>query len=104
MKIIKFLKYLIEFTFIIFFFIIFKIIGIKLSTYISGKIFSILGPLFRSKDTISKNLRKVYPEITESEIKRKSKNMWEYYGKIFAEYPFLNKFKRSLVLDLPFFI
>ena len=95
MKIIKFFKYLIEFTFIIFFFIIFKIIGIKLSTYISGKIFSIFGPLFRSKETINKNLRKVYPEITESEIKRKSKSMWEYYGKIFAEYPFLSHFRND---------
>jgi len=95
MKIIKFFKYFFESILIISFFIIFKILGIKISTFISGKIFTFFGPLFRSKKIISKNLKKAYPGISDEEIKIKMCQMWNYYGKIFAEYPFLNDFRNK---------
>ena len=95
MKIIKFFKYFFESILIISFFIIFKILGIKISTFISGKIFAFFGPLFRSKKIISKNLKKAYPGISDEEIKIKMSQMWNYYGKIFAEYPFLNDFRNK---------
>ena len=95
MKIIKFIRYLIETLIIILFFTIFKIIGIKLSTFISGKIFTFIGPLFRSKNIISKNLKKAFPNISDEEIKNHMHEMWNYYGKIFAEYPFLNNFRNK---------
>ena len=95
MKIIKFFRYLIEFLIIIFFFGIFKVLGVKSSTFISGKIFSFFGPLFRSKKIISKNLIKVFPDISNNEIKKKTDDMWVYYGKIFAEYPFLNDLRNK---------
>mgnify|MGYP001483413799 FL=1 len=95
MKIIKFFKYFFESILIISFFIIFKILGIKISTFISGKIFAFFGPLFRSKKIISKNLKKAYPGISDEEIKIKMCQMWNYYGKIFAEYPFLNDFRNK---------
>ena len=95
MKIIKFLRYLIEFIIIILFFTIFKIIGIRLSILISGKLFTVLGPLFRSNKIISKNLKKVFPNISSLEIKNHTYEMWRYYGKIFAEYPFLKNFRNS---------
>ena len=68
MKVIKFVRYLLESIVIIFFFIVFKILGIRISTIISGKIFGFLGPLFRSKTTISKNLIKAFPKISDEEI------------------------------------
>ena len=95
MKIIKFFRYLIEFLIIIIFFGIFKILGVNNSTLISGKIFSFFGPLFRSKRIISKNLIKVFPNISNDEIKKKTDDMWIYYGKIFAEYPFLNDLRNT---------
>ena len=95
MKIIKFFRYLIEFLIIIIFFGIFKILGVSNSTLISGKIFSFFGPLFRSKKIISKNLIKVFPNISNDEIKKKTDDMWIYYGKIFAEYPFLNHLRNK---------
>ena len=55
MKIIKFFRYLIEAFIIVIFFFIFKILGIKISSYISGKIFTFIGPFFRSKKTIMNN-------------------------------------------------
>ena len=87
MTVIKTFKYLIEFLIIIFFFIIFKIIGIKLSSFISGKIFSIVGPLFRSKKTINQNMFIALPNKSSAEIEKYKNNMWNYYGKILAEYP-----------------
>ena len=104
MTVIKTFKYLIEFLIIIFFFIIFKIIGIKLSSFISGKIFSIVGPLFRSKKTINQNMFIALPNKSSAEIEKYKNNMWNYYGKILAEYPFLNKFrndesKKYIIID-----
>ena len=45
----KYLKYFIEFVLTILCFIIFKILGPNISSNISGKIFEIIGPYFRSK-------------------------------------------------------
>ena len=95
MKIFKFIRYLIETLIIVMFFSIFKIVGIKISTFISGKIFTIIGPLFRSKNIVSKNLKKAFPNISDDEIKNHIHEMWNYYGKIFAEYPFLKNFRNS---------
>ncbi len=95
MKIIKLFRYFVEFLLIITFFIIFKILGIKISTFISGKIFTFFGPLFRSKKIISRNFIKSFPYTPEIELKKNTYEMWEYYGKVFAEYPFLNNFRNN---------
>ena len=97
MKIIKFLRYLLEFLLIIIFFTIFKLLGVRLSTLISAKVFVLVGPFFRSKKIINKNLKKAFPNISESEIKKRTNSMWEYYGKIFAEYPFLSNFRSKKI-------
>ena len=96
MKIIKFFRYLIEAFIIVIFFFIFKILGIKISTYISGKIFTFIGPFFRSKKTIMNNFNIAFPQISDEEIKLYSKNMWNYYGKILAEYPFLKNYRNGV--------
>ena len=92
-KYIKFFKYLIEFIVIIIFYFIFKILGLKISTFISRKIFNIFGSIFRSKKVVSKNLKIAFPKITEIEIKNFTNKMWNYYGEIFVEYLFLKKFR-----------
>ena len=92
-KYIKFFKYLIEFIVIIVFFFIFKILGLKISTFISRKIFNIFGSIFRSKKVVSKNLKIAFPKITDVEIEDYTNKMWNYYGEIFVEYLFLKKFR-----------
>ena len=54
----KRLKYFLQFIFVIFLFGLFKIIGLKQSSFISGKLFEFVGPLFRSKKIIFDNIRK----------------------------------------------
>ena len=95
MKVIKFFKYLTEFIIIISLFLIFKILGLKISSYISGKIFSLIGPFFRSKKIINSNLKNALPNASKIEIKKYSTNMWNYYGKILAEYLFLKDFRNN---------
>ena len=95
MKNISYLRYLIEFIIIFLSFMIFKVLGIKISSFISGKIFSIIGPFFRSKEIIYTNLKNALPQANENEIKNFTKNMWNYYGRIFAEYPFINCFRNN---------
>ena len=89
----KYNKYFIEFLFSNFIFIIFKIIGPKLSSYLSGKIFEIIGPFFRSKKVIRNNIKRALPEIDENNLKNIENSMWNNYGRIFAEYIFLKDFR-----------
>ena len=96
MQLIKNLRYFFEFIIIQFLFLIFKIIGLKLSTALSSNIFRIVGPFFRSKKIIKKNLSFALPNISDEDIKKISNNMWSYYGKIFAEYSFIKKFRNDL--------
>jgi Kdo2-lipid IVA lauroyltransferase/acyltransferase len=95
MKIIKFFRYFIESLIIVLFFLIFKVLGVKKSSYISGKIFCLIGPLFRSKKIINQNFKTALPNVSEEQIKNYTNNMWNYYGRILAEYPFLQNFRNN---------
>ncbi len=91
----KSFKYFLEFIIIIIFFSLFKILGIKLSSYLSGKIFTLIGPLFRSKKIINKNISIALVNKSELLIENYKKAMWNYYGKILAEYIFLKNFRND---------
>ena len=89
----KYIKYFIQFSLTIFVFLIFKIIGPNLSSKISGKIFELIGPFFRSKQIIHSNLRRGIPEINAENLKNITKLMWNNYGRLFAEYMFIKDFR-----------
>ena len=91
----KNIKHFIQFIIIISFFLIFKLIGLRLSIIISGKFVKLFGPLFRSKKIIRNNLLKAMPDLNNNQINTISKNMWENYGKILAEYIFIKDFRKT---------
>ena len=91
----RFIKYLLQFIFIGLIFIIFRIIGLKLSRSFGSKIFLLLGPFFRSKKIIEKNLLNAFSEKDELSRKIIINNMWKSYGKIFAEYLFIKYFRED---------
>jgi KDO2-lipid IV(A) lauroyltransferase len=93
----KSIKYFIQFLIIFIFFFLFKILGLKFASYISGKIVSFIGPFFRSKDLIKSNILKALPNLNKSEIKKISKMMWHNYGRILAEYMFIKEFRNSKI-------
>ena len=87
------IKYFLQFIIIILFFFIFKILGIKLASFLSGKIFQIVGPLFRPKELINSNIKRAFPKIDEINLKKISTSMWNNYGRVFAEYIFIKEFR-----------
>ena len=89
----KHIKYFLEFIFIIILFLIFRLIGLKLSRILASYLFVILGPLFRSKKTIYSNISLAFPNSEENLKKNISKKMWQSYGKILAEYIFIKNFR-----------
>ena len=91
----KQIKYLIEFIIIIFFFIVIKLFGLKISQFIFSLIFKNIGPLFRAKKISFDNLSLAFPNMDKSKKGKIINNMWSNYGKIFAEYMFIKKFREN---------
>ncbi len=91
----KHVKYLIQFFLAIICFIIFKLIGANLSSKLSGKIFEVIGPFFRSKKLIHSNIKKAFPQINSDNLEKISKLMWNNYGRVFAEYIFIREFRNG---------
>ena len=89
----KNVKYFIQFCLIIFSFLIFKILGPSLSSKVSGKIFELIGPFFRSKQIINSNIKKGIPDISSEKLKKITSLMWNNYGRLFAEYMFIKDFR-----------
>ena len=89
----KYFKYFFQFILVVTSFIIFKILGVKLSSRISGKIFEIIGPYFRSKKIINSNIKKAIPNIDNENLEKIIKLMWNNYGRTFAEYIFIKNFR-----------
>ena len=84
--------HLIQFILVNFLFLIFKIIGFKTSSNFGFFIGKTIGPIFRSKLSIINNLKKA--KITGN-FEKIATNILGNYGRIFAEYVYLNKFKNN---------
>ena len=93
------LKYLIQFILIILFLFIFRILGLRAASFIGGKIFQIIGPIFRSKKLIQSNIKKVFPEIESVQLNKITSSMWNNYGRVFAEYVFMKNFRNNQLND-----
>ena len=87
------IKYFFQFIIIILLFLIFKLLGLRISTKISGLILTFLGPLFRSNKLVISNLTKVFPNLDLIKKKIILKQMWYNYGRVFAEYVFIKNFR-----------
>ncbi len=95
----KGIKYFLEFLLWIILFLIFKIIGFKNSSNISGKIGEIFGPFIRSEKILKKNILNAFPNIDNNSLKKIKKDMWNNYGRTFAEYAFIKEFKNGKLED-----
>ena len=98
------IKYFFQFLIIIILFSLFKILGIKISSYIGGKLFEFIGPFFRSKELIDKNIRRAFPNIDQDKLTSIKSSMWNNYGRVFAEYMFIkdyrnNNLKNNIIIE-----
>ena len=88
----KIVRYFLEFFIVIIFFLIFKIIGLKLSSDLGEIIGKYFGPLFRKKIIAKKNILIAFPDLNEKSINEMIDRMWKNIGRIFGEYIHINKF------------
>ena len=77
------------------FYLMSKILGLKLSRIFFSFIFEKIGNFFKSKNIIYSNLDKIKPGISKLEKEMIINKMWANYGKTFIEYIYLGSFKRK---------
>ena len=99
MKILKYVKYIIEAFFVYLLFFLFKVIGISFARTIGSFLLKKIGFIFRKKKLISKNISNVFKKHSDQAINDIIEKMWSNYGLVLAEYIFLkdfrlNKFKK----------
>ncbi|MFL2894937.1 MAG: lysophospholipid acyltransferase family protein [Candidatus Pelagibacter sp.] len=89
------IKYFLQFIIIVFLFLIFKILGVRFSSFLGGKLFQIIGPAFRSKEIINNNIKRAFPDLNSKEINKINSSMWNNYGRVFAEYIYMKNFRHG---------
>tara|TARA_B100000941_G_scaffold31040_1_gene18453 strand:+ start:1520 stop:2377 length:858 start_codon:yes stop_codon:yes gene_type:complete len=92
---IKFFKYFFQAIIVYLFFIIGKLVGLKLSRIIFSTIFKLFAPAFKSKKIIDKNLSIFASEVPNIDKNQIISEMWKNYGMTFIEYMFLNTFRKN---------
>ena len=92
---IKIINYFIQSLLIYSFFIIGRFLGLRVSRKIFAGLFLIIGPLFKSKKVMKKNLNIFLNKFPNHDEKAITDNMWKNYGKTFIEYVFLNYFRKQ---------
>ena len=90
------IKYFLQFLLIIPLFLFFKLIGLNIASFLGGKLFEIIGPLFRSKKIIHSNIKKAIPNISLKDTEKITKQMWNNYGRVFSEYMFIKNYRTDL--------
>ena len=92
---IKFFKYFFQAIIVYLFFIIGKLVGLRLSRIIFSTIFKLVAPAFKSKKIIDKNLSIFASEVPNIDKNQIISEMWKNYGMTFIEYMFLNTFRKN---------
>ena len=92
---IKKIFYFFQSVFIYLFYLLSKIIGLKLSRMFFSLIFRMVGNLFKSKNIVFDNLERIKPGISKSDKEIIINDMWSNYGKTFIEYIYLSSFKKK---------
>ena len=85
------MKKIIESSFLFFSFIYLKFFGVRISSFLGGVILYFYGLFSKRNTIIKKNLKRVFPKITESKSKELIHKMWFHFGRVIGEYPNLNR-------------
>ena len=92
---IKLFYYFLQSILIYFFFVLGRMLGIRLSRKIFSFLFLKTGPIFKSKEIIDRNLLIFKNNISNNEKNKITSSMWKNYGKTFIEYIFLDLFRKK---------
>ena len=91
----KLIRYFFEYIFILILFSLLRLLGYRAASEFGSFLGKAFGPFFRSKKIIKNNLIKFDNSLTPEKISHISKEMWENYGRILAEYPFISSFRKG---------
>ena len=91
----KIILYFLQYIFIKLFFLICKIIGFKKASNFGKFVGEKIGPIFKSKAIIKKNINLILPNTSQENIDIITKKMWGNYGRILSEYVFLEGFRKG---------
>ena len=95
----KIINYLLQYILIKLFFFICKIIGYKKASNLGELIGKKVGPKFKSKKIIEKNINLILPDIKSEIVDEIIKKMWGNYGRILSEYVFMKDFRNGNLKD-----
>ena len=92
---IKIINYFLQSFVVYLFFLIGRILGLQIARKIFANLFFFIGPLFKSKKIINKNLKNFLPNNSQQNEKKIIRDMWRNYGMTFIEYVYLNYFRKK---------
>ncbi len=95
----KIVNYLIQYILIKLFFFICKIIGYKNASNLGELIGKKVGPKFKSRKIIERNINLILPDAKSERVDEIIKKMWGNYGRILSEYVFLKDFRNGNLKD-----
>ena len=95
----KIVNYLIQYILIKIFFFICKIIGYKNASNLGETIGKKVGPKFKSKKIIERNINLIFPDIKSERVDEIIQKMWGNYGRILSEYVFMKDFRNGNLKD-----
>ena len=91
---IKLINYFLQSIIVYFFFLLGRLLGIKLGRKFFALLFALIGPIFRSKKIIYKNLS-ISSKFSKFDKKKIINTMWKNYGMTFIEYVYLKQLHQS---------
>jgi len=92
---IKKINYFLQAFLIYLFFLIGRILGIKISRKVFAFLFSFFGPFIKSKKIVNNNLQVFLKKNSKFKKNEIISNMWKNYGMTFIEYIFLDFFLKK---------
>ncbi len=95
----KIINYLLQYILIKLFFFICKIIGYKKASNLGELIGKKIGPKFKSKKIIERNINLILPGIKNERVDEITQKMWGNYGRILSEYVFMKDFRNGNLKD-----
>ena len=95
----KIINYLVQYILIKLFFFICKIIGYKKASNLGELIGRKVGPKFKSKKIIERNINLILPDIKNERVDEIIQKMWGNYGRILSEYVFMKDFRNGNLKD-----
>ena len=72
---------------------LFRLLPVDAASALGGFLARTIGPRLGASKRAVINLRRAMPELTETEIRRVVRGMWDNLGRVIGEYPHLDRFR-----------